>query len=154
MTHSGPKDLKRGLLGERPEDKVQSSERSFTLYWTWLWGCDRMLSGNVTVKLRMVDLKHGKSLSPHWLQWATEPFHNPPLIMQRVIRPHCLSPLKFRLFCYTKVAKVAYLLINQNMLAGQILQISNSDKQEHFICCYYSFAPRKGMISIYLRLNI
>ena len=106
----------RAWLGEGLGDRMQSSERSLTPYLTWLWGRDATLGGNISVTLRIVGLKDGDSLSPHWLQWAIHPLHNPFLIMQTVIHPSYLSPLKFRYF--VTLSSQSSLPINQNMHVG------------------------------------
>lgn len=116
VAHSGPNNLQGALLGEGLGDRMQSSERSLTPYLTWLWGRDATLGGNISVTLRMVGLKDGDSLSPHWLQWAIHPLHNPFLIMQTVIHPSYLSPLKFRYV--VTLSSQSSLPINQNMHVG------------------------------------
>lgn len=146
VTHSGSEGLQGNLLrggeggGWRIEHKVP--ERCLTPYSAG-WE-DVMISGavaatlitmshNITVTLKTVNLKGGKSLSPNWFQWATELLHSPHYYIESNSFL-LLKSLEVWISCYTKQPKATYLLMNQAMHLGQSVKLSNSNKQGHFAC--------------------
>lgn len=128
----------RGGMKDRAQSSWEMLNSIFSMVERMWWFLGLLItlitmSHNITVTLKTVDLKGGKSLSPNWFQWATELLHSP-LYYIESNSFLLLKSLEVWTSCYTKQPKATYLLMNQAMHLGQSVKLSNSNKQGHFAC--------------------